>query len=148
MKYYEATELDLEGIAGLFNSYRIFYKQSADETGARNFIASRLKGKDSVIIVAADQTGYKGFIQLYPTYSSISMKKAWILNDLYVITSARQQGIAQKLIELAIELCDKTKAAYLALETAPTNEQAKKLYERNGFILDDTFLHYQRNTSE
>lgn len=148
MNYYEATELDLEGIAGLFNSYRRFYNQSADEAGARSFIESRLKEDDSVIFVAADQTGYKGFVQLYPTYYSISMKKAWILNDLYVITSARQQGIAQKLVELAIELCENTKASYLALETAPSNKQAKKLYEKNGFVLDDTFLHYQRSNSK
>lgn len=148
MNYYKATELDLEGIASLFNSYRIFYSQPADEAGARSFIENRLKEKDSVIFVAADQTGYKGFVQLYPTYSSISMKKAWILNDLYVITSARQQGIAQKLVELAIELCGNTKAAYLTLETVPTNEQAKKLYEKNGFVLDETFLHYQCNNTK
>lgn len=145
MNFYEATELDLEGVTGLFNTYRMFYDQPSNDMAARNFIKDRLREKDSVIFVAMDQTGYKGFVQLYPTYSSISMRKAWILNDLYVTEPMRQQGIAQKLVEMAIELCEKTDAAYLTLETAPTNEQAKKLYERNGFMLEHTFLHYQRS---
>ena len=146
MRFYEATEFDLNGVADLFNTYRMFYDQPADEAAARDFIESRLRVKDSVIFVATDQTGYKGFVQLYPTYSSISMKKAWILNDLYVIESARKLGIAQRLIELAVELCVETDAAYLTLETAPTNEKAKQLYQKNGFVCDTTFLHYQRTT--
>lgn len=145
MQFYQATELDLEGVGELFNTYRMFYNQPADQEAARNFIRNRIEKNDSVIFVAKNQADYKGFVQLYPTYSSISMKKAWILNDLYVVESARKQGVAQRLVELAIELCKKTDAAFLALETAPTNEQAKSLYEKNGFILDHNFLHYERN---
>lgn len=143
MIFHQATERDLEGVAQLFNAYRRFYEQPANEIKAENFIEKRLREKDSTIFVAKNQMDYIGFVQLYPTFSSISMKKAWILNDLYVVDSARQQGVAQQLIELAIGLCKETEAAYLTLETASSNVKAKQLYEKNGFIHDGTFEHYQ-----
>lgn len=143
MIFYEATEADLEGVAHLFNKYRMFYNQTDDRIAAINFIKKRLREKDSILFIAKDQINYVGFVQLYPTFSSISMKKAWILNDLYVVHTARRQGVAQRLIELAIELGEKTDAAYITLETAISNEHAKILYEKNGFIHDDTFAHYQ-----
>lgn len=143
MIFHQATELDLEGVADLFNAYRIFYKQPVNEIVAGKFIANRLKENDSIIFVAKNQMDYIGFVQLYPTFSSISMRKAWILNDLYVVSSARQQGVAQQLIDMAIGLCKKTDAAYLTLETAASNVNAKKLYEKNNFIHDSTFEHYQ-----
>lgn len=109
------------------------------------FKKSRLEKKDAVIFIAKEQSDYIGFLQLYPTYSSISMKRAWILNDLYVVNAARRQGVAQSLINEAIALCKKTEAAYLTLETAATNEQAKMLYVKNGFIYDYSFEAYQLN---
>ena len=143
MNFYEATESDIEGIVDLFDAYRMFYNQPANRVAAHSFIEDRLKVKDSVIFVAKDIMDYIGFVQLYPTFSSISMKKAWILNDLYVVDTARRQGAAQRLIEMAIGLCEKTEAAYLTLETASSNVHAKKLYEKNGFIHDEAFEHYQ-----
>ena len=143
MNFYEATESDLEGVVDLFNAYRMFYNQPANSVAARDFIRNRIRVRDSVIFVAKDQLEYIGFVQLYPTFSSISMKKAWILNDLYVVDTARRQGVAQRLIEIAIGLCEKTEAAYLTLETASSNVHAKKLYEKNDFIHDEAFEHYQ-----
>lgn len=111
MSFYEATESDIEGVADLFDAYRMFYNQPGNRVAGHSFIEDRLKVKDSVIFVAKDQMDYIGFVQLYPTFSSISMKKAWILNDLYVVDTARRQGVAQRLIEMAIGLCEKTEAA-------------------------------------
>lgn len=148
MKIYEATKADLEGVADIFNAYRMFYEQQEDRKAARQFIENRLCEKDAVIFIAKDQLDYIGFMQLYPTYSSISMKRAWILNDLYVVDTARRRGVAQSLINEAIALCKKTDAAYLTLETAATNEKAKKLYEKNGFICDRSFEAYQLNFNE
>ena len=143
MNFYEATESDLEGVVDLFNAYRMFYNQPANSVAAHSFIENRIREKNSVIFVAKDQMDYIGFVQLYPTFSSISMKKTWILNDLYVVDAGRRQGVAQRLIEMAIGLCEKTDVAYLTLETASSNVHAKKLYEKIGFIHDDTFEHYQ-----
>jgi len=142
MNIYQATPKDMEGVANLFNQYRIFYEKSTDMDGASSFISERLEHGDSTIFVAVRDNDYVGFVQLYPTFSSISMKRAWILNDLYVTENARQQGVAQGLLDAAVQLGVETKAASLSLQTAPTNHNAQKLYEKNGFVKDDMYLTY------
>ena len=80
---------DISGVAKLFNSYRMFYKQEADIDLAFSFISERIRNSESVIFIAQDSEGnYLGFIQLYPTFSSVSAKKSWVLNDLFVICSS------------------------------------------------------------
>ncbi|WP_315615240.1 GNAT family N-acetyltransferase [Alkalihalobacillus sp. MEB130] len=92
--------------------------------------------------VAKDHERFVGFVQLYPTFTSVSMKKAWILNDLYVKKEYRRSGVAQQLIQLSIELCNDTGAKFLSLETAATNIKAQNLYKKMGFVNDQSFLSY------
>ncbi|MEK4761775.1 GNAT family N-acetyltransferase [Viridibacillus sp. FSL E2-0187] len=145
MNVFQADLADTVGVAGLFDMYRQFYEQQTNIEGAYKFIHSRLTNKDSVIFVAKKGEEYVGFTQLYPTFSSISMKKAWIINDLFVIKNNRKSGIAQQLLQSAMELGRQTNASYLTLETALTNINAKKLYEKNGFVHDTEFEHYTLN---
>ena len=42
-----------------------------------------------------------GFIQMYPTFSSVSMMKDMIMNDLYVFPGSRGKGIGKDLLETA-----------------------------------------------
>jgi hypothetical protein len=77
----------LDVLTGLFDSYRQFYGQEPDLPGARRFLEARLRCRDSVVFLAfrddATRTSV-GFVQLYPSFSSVSMKPIWILNDLFV----------------------------------------------------------------
>jgi len=142
MKLYKATEADIDRVSDLFNEYRVFYNQPSDLEGAKRFIRDRMDYGDSVIFVAVKDDAYVGFIQLYPSLSSISMRRTWVLNDLYVVENMRNQGIAQKLINEAIVLCSETNAIYLSLQTAPNNQAAQRLYEKNHFILDSEYYSY------
>ncbi|MBS4210196.1 GNAT family N-acetyltransferase [Bacillus sp. FJAT-50079] len=142
MEFYQANQQDVEGVADLFDRYRQFYQQPASNTDAYRFIKERIVNGDSIIFVAKKEMEYIGFVQLYPTYSSIAMKKAWILNDLYVVEKERRVGVAQQLLNLAMNLGQQTDAAYITLETAPMNSGAKQLYEKNGFVCDTAFEHH------
>ena len=142
MELYQATIEDLEGVSNLFNLYRIFYQQTSDLEGAKNYIKNRLENKDSVIFVVKDKQGYVGFTQLYPTFSSISMKRAWILNDLYVDAEARKQGIGEMLLQKVKDYAIETGAKSISLETAPDNYAAQRLYEKNGYKKDSQFYQY------
>ena len=42
--------------------------------------------------MAVEDGEYIGFTQLYPSFSSISMKELWILNDLFVQATKRGAG--------------------------------------------------------
>ncbi len=142
MEIYRATSEDLEGVSYLFDKYRIFYQQTSDLEGAKTYIKNRLENKDSIIFVVKDKQDYLGFTQLYPTFSSISMKKAWILNDLYVDAETRNQGIGEMLLHKAKEFAVETGAKSISLETAPDNYTAQRLYEKNGYKKDSSFYQY------
>ncbi len=136
----------LEEVAALFDDYRVFYKRPPDAPGATKFIGERLRQNDSVIFFArARSEGARallGFTQLYPSFSSVSMKRLWILNDLYVAAQGRRQGIARALIERARQLAEETGAKGLILETAIDNVPARGLYDACGFIKDTEFDRY------
>lgn len=143
MEVYQATIEDLNEVAHLFNLYRIFYQQTSDLEGAKTFLKNRLESKDSVIFIVKNKGASVGFTQLYPTFSSISMKTAWILNDLYVDAAARNQGIGEMLLKKAKDYAVKTGAKSICLSTALDNVSAQRLYEKNGFKRDTQFYQYE-----
>ena len=143
MEIYQATIEDLEGVSYLFNLYRMFYNQESDLEGAKNYIKKRIESKESVIFVVKDNQNYVGFTQLYPTFSSISMKRAWILNDLYVDVEVRKQRVGEILLHKAKDLAVESGANSISLSTAPDNYSAQRLYEKNGYIRDSQFHHYE-----
>jgi ribosomal protein S18 acetylase RimI-like enzyme len=143
MEIHQATIEDLEGVSNLFNLYRMFYEAESDLEGAKNYIKERIESKESVIFVVKDKQKYVGFTQLYPTFSSISMKRAWILNDLYVDLEARKQGVGEILLHKAKDFAVESEAKSISLSTAPDNFSAQRLYEKSGYVRDSQFYHYE-----
>lgn len=132
----------LAELAVLFNQYRIFYRQSSDLKAAKQFVEERFQRQDSVILVAKESDRLIGFVQLYPSFSSVALKRIWILNDLFVAESARRRGVAQRLMIAAERHARLTSAARIILSTQITNTIAQKLYESRGCIKDTEFIHY------
>lgn len=133
----------LDLAAPLFDGYRQFYKQPSNLDGARQFIKDRLIRHESVIFLALlDEHNAVGFTQLYPSFSSTSMKRLWILNDLFVAPEGRRQGIGEALLERARQFAAEDGAKGLMLETAVTNTTAQKLYERLGWKRDTEYYVY------
>src|ERR1700749_5080579 len=132
MQIKRITLSEYQLVAGLFNSYRVFYQQPSDIELAENFIKTRLQNNESVIFLAmADKDGEPapaGFTQLYPTISSVRAIRNWVLNDLYVEADFRKQGIGEALIKAAMDFAREDGAAYVKLETAVDNFTAQKLY--------------------
>lgn len=145
MEAYRATIEDLDGIAKLFNSYRMFYKKESNIEEATKYIKERIEKEESVIFVVTNKSEYVGFIQLYPTFSSISMNKSWILNDMFVEENARKLGVGQILLNQVKKFAEESNVKSISLETAPNNYKAQRLYEKNGFEKDMQFLHYSLN---
>lgn len=134
---------DWEEVADLFNLYRTFYEQISDLDSAREFIKERIKNKDSVIFAAKNKGNYIGFTQLYPSFSSISMKKIWILNDLYVDELAREQGVGRMLLQKVNDFAIETNVMDVHLITATNNYPAQRLYEKFGYKKDTGFYRYK-----
>jgi ribosomal protein S18 acetylase RimI-like enzyme len=142
MSIQRATINELNFLAELFDAYRVFYQQESNLEGARNFLKERLENEDSVVFIAYDEGNPIGFVQLYPTFSSVSMKRSWVLNDLYVHESARKKGFGEKLIKKAIDFAEDTGAKGLSLETGQENIKAQRLYEKIGFKRETNYFYY------
>jgi GNAT superfamily N-acetyltransferase len=142
-----ASAADVDRVAPLFDAYRQFYEQPPDLAGTRAFLAERLANGDSVVFLAveatAPATAALGFVQLYPSFSSVRMKKIWILNDLFVAPPARKRGVGRLLMDAALGLARSTGAARLALSTAKTNATARSLYLSLGYRIDEVFDHLE-----
>ncbi|WP_425154781.1 N-acetyltransferase family protein [Candidatus Palauibacter sp.] len=139
----EAVLEDVDQLAPLFEGYRRFYRQPSDPEGARRFLAERLGARESRVFVAETPEGRAvGFVQLFPSFSSVSMKRLWILNDLFIAPEARRTGVARALMERARLLAVETGAKGLILETESHNAPAKTLYEELGWELGGTH-HYE-----
>lgn len=138
-----ATLENASEIGELFNAYRVFYKQDSNLELALNFIFERIKNDESVIFYAINESEeILGFTQLYPVFSSVSARSSWILNDLFVSSSARRKGIAKKLMERAREFANETNAKGLELATGIDNLNAQALYESLGYKKEKGFYHY------
>jgi GNAT superfamily N-acetyltransferase len=143
LRIVRAERKDLEDVVPLFDKYREFYEAGSDHAAARAFLTERTERHESVIFVAyASPHQPVGFTQLYPSFSSVSLKRLWILNDLFVRADVRRGGVGRALLERAREHAAETGAKGLILSTAVTNKAAQTLYESCGWRLDDEFLHY------
>lgn len=132
---------DLEQLVGLFELYREFYKKPGQETEARVFLHERLARNESVVFVAERNDGKLiGFAQLYPSFTSLGLRRAWVLNDLYVIEDARRTKVASRLMAEVHAYARLTKAAYIQLETAKDNIKAQKLYASLGYVPEEHYL--------
>jgi len=141
LKISQLTTESVEQAARLLNAYRVAFHQPADLSLARWFVKERLKQDESVVFLAWLGEEAVGFVQLYPIFSTISLKRAYILNDLYVAKEARKHGAATQLIEACYTYAKAHNARFVALETGTENDNAQKLYEKMGFIEETDVMH-------
>ncbi|MGO4786560.1 GNAT family N-acetyltransferase [Paenibacillus sp. 2KB_20] len=148
---YQAELKDLDKAAALFNQYRQFYKREDDLNGAEEYIRERLTRGDSVMYLADYNSGgtlvTAGFLQLYPSFSSLSMSRLWILNDLYVDSEYRGLGIGRKLLHQTQAHALQTGAKGLTLSTQLHNVTAQQLYASAGYVQDEEFAYYYLDLS-
>ena len=140
MEIVKASIEHLQDLIPLFDGYRKFYLQESDLRRSERFLSERIDNDESIIFMAYIDNKAVGFTQLYPIFSSVSMQRMLLLNDLYVDSQYRGKGIGEALITTAKKLCINKKYKGLTLETA-SNNPAQHLYERLEFKKDN-FLHY------
>ena len=138
-----ATTIHLDAVAKLFDAYRGFYGQSSNLEQSRAFIAERMAGNESAIFLVEDESGEAlGFVQLYPTFSSIDAHRTWLLSDLFTTPAARGRGVGRLLMNTARDFAVETGAKGLVLETATDNFTAQGLYESLGWVRDTGYYTY------
>ena len=144
-----ATAGDAKGIAKLFDDYRVFFGESSDLPLAQDFIADRLHYTESVIFFAqTPEERCVGFAQLYPSFSSVSAGRVWLLNDLFVTESTRGMGIGTKLLGEIKAFGSDSNAKSILVETTSSNTGAQKLYETTGYQEVSDRIFYEQVISD
>jgi GNAT superfamily N-acetyltransferase len=140
---HQATRAEIDDIVPLFDAYRQFYGNPSDPESCRAFLVARFEYNQSILFLATDGQGAAvGFAQLYPSFSSGSLAPTFILNDLFVVPSARRQGVGSRLLQTAANYGRALGAIRLTLSTRVSNKEAQALYERQGWNRDSEFYVY------
>jgi GNAT superfamily N-acetyltransferase len=140
---HQATLAEIEVIVPLFDAYRQFYGKPSNFQESHAFLLERFKHNQSILFLANDSTGAViGFVQLYPSFSSVSAARIFILNDLFVVPSVRRRGVASLLLKAAADYGRAAGAIRLTLSTGVSNKNAQALYERDGWNRDSEFYVY------
>ena len=138
----QAILSDIEALVSLFDGYRQFYGRESDLRGAREFLLARINHGESTVFIAHEAGVAIGFAQLYPSFSSASLARTFILNDLFVSESYRKNGVGKLLIAAAVEFAKSLGALRLTLATAEDNKPAQILYRSSGWKRDEQFVVY------
>ncbi|MEZ6234562.1 MAG: GNAT family N-acetyltransferase [Phycisphaerales bacterium] len=150
---------DVGAVAPLFGAYRGFYEAAADAGAEAAYLRDRIGRGEAVVLVAWWDSGGAGagdgatggtgpsreavgFTLMYPTFTSVAMRAAWILNDLYVAPEGRRRGVGRALLEAAAGVAREAGAMRLELRTAHDNVAAQRLYEAMGWKMDERFRRY------
>jgi len=140
IEFRQAVFADLEALSTLLDDYRRFYGRESDAAAARAFLQDRFEHGQSIIFLAFDGATPVGFTQLYPSFSSVSLARVFILNDLFVASTHRRAGVGARLLDTAAEYARAMGAVRLSLNTDVQNTTAQALYEAKGWKRDQEYF--------
>jgi GNAT superfamily N-acetyltransferase len=129
------TSEDLGDLLPLMRAYCDFYEVDPSDEAllalARALIAD--PEREGVQLIARDAAGEAlGFATIFWSWSTSRAARIGVMNDLFVVPSARGTGAAEALIAMCVEECRVRGATTLSWQTAKDNERAQRVYERIG----------------
>ena len=140
----QAVLADLAALTALFDGYRRFQGQPGDLAAARTFLKSRFEHGESIVFIAHVGALPAGFAQLYPSFSSVSLSRVFILNDLFVEEPGRRRHVASRLLAEVEGHAWSLGATRISLNVERSNAAAQSLYGARGWKPDDRYFMYHR----
>jgi len=128
------SEAQLEQLLPLIAAYQRFYKvEDVDDERNRAFFPRFIAPSDNGLLLAAWRNDdLLGYACLYWHFTSLMPAETVLMNDLFVTSAARGQGIGRALIEASAAVARERGAHHLEWATAPDNETAQRLYDATG----------------
>lgn len=140
-----AEQRDLEALGRLgamlmrahfaFDQKRFLPPGESAESGYSWFLGTMLDHPDACVFVAEQEGAIAGYIyvQLEPLSWKELRGPAGFIHDVAVREESRRAGVAEKLIEVALEWFRVKNAPRVILWTAAQNAPAQQLFQRIGF---------------
>lgn len=139
-----ATREDVNQIVALMLSYIVdFYKRpNPGEEAVRGLVEHLLDHPDQRLQFVVEKEGVIwGFATLYFTFTTTQVKRAAILNDLFVHPEARGQKMGESLFKHCLQYIREHSFAYMQWETAKDNYVAQSLYNKMGGHLSEWLVY-------
>jgi GNAT superfamily N-acetyltransferase len=135
---------DITQLRGLMVQYIVdFYQRpQPNEEELSQLITHLIDHPSSGLQFIAEKEGELiGFATLYFTFSTLQVKKAAILNDLFVTASGRGQKVGEQLFQRCLAYIRENHFAYMTWETAKDNLVAQTLYNKMGGKTSDWLVY-------
>lgn len=135
----------VDAIVPVMDEYRAFCGFESKGSETQQFLQQIIANQQSKLFLAIDELTQQvmGFVNLYPSFSTLALKPIWILNDLAVSSRFRGRGLAKELINGALEFAKSSGAIRIELKTEVTNERAQSLYKSLDFNIDSDNVYYR-----
>lgn len=145
MKITDNIDDHLDQLVPVIEEYRQYCGAQPSPGKTRSFLLDLYSQKKAVTFLAIDEpsNNVMGFINLFPSYSTLSLQKIWILNDLGVAKKYRGNGVAKALIQKALSMAKDSGADRVELKTQKTNISAQQLYASLRFTIDEENIFYR-----
>jgi ribosomal protein S18 acetylase RimI-like enzyme len=118
-----------------FDSNRFMQPGAHAEEGYASFLATQIDDPESLVLVAVRDEAVRGYV--YAGVEPRSWKelrdRAGFIHDVIVDAPSRRAGIADALLDAAIEWLRQKRLPRVILWTASQNEQAQRLFAKKGF---------------
>ncbi|WP_028547351.1 GNAT family N-acetyltransferase [Paenibacillus sp. UNC451MF] len=138
-----AEAKDTDQLMQLMYQYMDFYERPRPEENAlRHFIGRLQQEPCSGLQFVAEQGGsLVGFATLYFTFSTLQLKRAAIMNDLFVAPSERGLKVGEGLFQACLQHVRSNGYAYMTWETAQHNTAAQTFYDKMGGLRSDWLVY-------
>jgi GNAT superfamily N-acetyltransferase len=128
------SEAQLEQLLPLIAAYQCFYEvEEIDDERNRAFFARFIAPSNDGMLLGAwlgDQI--RGYACLYWHFTSLVPAETVLMNDLFVIETARGKGVGRALVQASADVARDRNAHHLEWATAPDNKTAQRLYDTTG----------------
>ena len=138
------SESDIPQLYDLMVQYIVdFYqKPQPNESDLKNLSRHLIDNPSAGLQFVAESDGkLVGFATLYFTFSTLQVKRAAILNDLFVSDDARGKKVGEQLFEKCLSFIRENDFAYMTWETAKDNVVAQGLYKKMGGELSEWLVY-------
>lgn len=138
-----SADLDhLDQLTPMFVHYRELYGAMPQQEASKAYLTERLNKQETIILLAFEDETLLGFCLVYPSFSSVSLRPIWILNDLYVAENHRRKQVAKKLLQAITEQARANDVVRIRVSISANNEVAQRLYQSADFLEDQQFRNY------
>jgi GNAT superfamily N-acetyltransferase len=147
MKIETVTAENIAEVLPLIAAYQEFYGAVPDAERNRRHFGQLLEDRSrGVQFLARDDDGLPlGMATIYFTLSSVRACEQCLMNDLYVVPTARGQGVGRRLIEHCQAYARERGYEAIVWTTAAGNATAQRLY--NSLPTErSAWLHYRLPT--